>query len=51
MSNAEMKVTEVSALTNQQWQARKQDAVAIGQGNIAPVYVERALGSELWDVE
>jgi len=51
MSNAELKVTEAATITNQQWQARKQDAVAIGQGNIAPVYVERALGSELWDVE
>ncbi len=51
MSNAELKVTEVAGVTNQEWQARKQDAVAIAQGNIAPVYVERALGSELWDVE
>jgi 4-aminobutyrate aminotransferase/(S)-3-amino-2-methylpropionate transaminase len=51
MSNPELKVTEVAGLTNQEWQARKQDAVAIGQGNIAPVYIERALGSELWDVE
>jgi 4-aminobutyrate aminotransferase/(S)-3-amino-2-methylpropionate transaminase len=51
MSNAELKVTEFAGLSNQDWQARKEDAVARGQGNIAPVYIERALGSELWDVE
>lgn len=51
MSNAELKVTESAGLSNADWQARKTDAVARGQGNIAPVYVERALGSELWDVE
>jgi 4-aminobutyrate aminotransferase/(S)-3-amino-2-methylpropionate transaminase len=51
MSNAELKVSEVVGLSNQDWQARKEDAVARGQGNIAPVYIERALGSELWDVE
>ena len=50
MSNAEL-ITEVAGLSNQDWQARKEDAVARGQGNIAPVYIERALGSELWDVE
>ena len=51
MSNAELKVTEFAGLSNEDWQARKEDAVARGQGNIAPVYIERALGSELWDVE
>ncbi len=51
MSNAELKVTQSAGLSNQDWQARKEDAVARGQGNIAPVYVERALGSEIWDVE
>ena len=50
MSNAEM-ITEVAGLSKLDWQARKEDAVARGQGNIAPVYIERALGSELWDVE
>jgi 4-aminobutyrate aminotransferase / (S)-3-amino-2-methylpropionate transaminase / 5-aminovalerate transaminase len=50
MSNAE-RITEVAGLSNQDWQARKEDAVARGQGNIAPVYIERALGSELWDIE
>ena len=51
MSNAEMKITEGAKLSNHDWQARKEDAIARGEGNIAPVYVERALGSELWDVE
>jgi len=51
MSNAKLKVTEFAGLSNQDWQARKEDAVARGQGNIAPVYIERAQGSELWDVE
>ncbi|MDH3759368.1 MAG: 4-aminobutyrate--2-oxoglutarate transaminase [Gammaproteobacteria bacterium] len=51
MSNAELQITESAGLSNADWQARKTDAVARGQGNIAPVYVERALGSELWDVE
>ena len=51
MSNVELKITEVAGLSNLDWQARKEDAVARGQGNIAPVYIERALGSELWDVE
>ena len=51
MSEAQLKVTETAKLSNADWQARKDDAVARGQGNIAPVYVERALGSEIWDVE
>jgi 4-aminobutyrate aminotransferase/(S)-3-amino-2-methylpropionate transaminase len=51
MSSTNLKVTEITQLSNKDWQARKEDAVARGQGNIAPVYVERALGSELWDVE
>ena len=51
MSSVNLKVTDIAGLSNQDWQARKEDAVARGQGNIAPVYVERAAGSELWDVE
>lgn len=51
MSSAKLKISDVAGLSNQQWQARKEDAIARGQGNIAPVYIERALGSELWDVE
>jgi 4-aminobutyrate aminotransferase/(S)-3-amino-2-methylpropionate transaminase len=51
MSSANLKVTEFAGLSNQDWQARKNDAMARGEGNVAPVYIERALGSELWDVE
>ena len=51
MSEAKLKITEPQALSNADWQARKEDAVARGQGNIAPVYISRAQGSELWDVE
>jgi 4-aminobutyrate aminotransferase/(S)-3-amino-2-methylpropionate transaminase len=51
MSTPELKVSEFAGISNQDWQARKEDAIARGEGNIAPVYVERALGSEIWDVE
>ena len=51
MSSTNLKITAATGLSNQEWQSRKEDAVARGQGNIAPVFVERALGSELWDVE
>ncbi len=51
MSNAKLKVSEFSGISNQEWQARKDDAIARGEGNVAQVYVERALGSEIWDVE
>ena len=37
--------------TNAELQQRKQNAIARGQGNAAPIYVERAENSELWDVE
>ena len=52
MSNANLKVTEVyrafqPGLAGTQRRRRGHR----GQGNIAPVYVERAAGSELWDVE
>jgi len=38
-------------LSNAQWQARKQAAIARGQGNIAAVYIDRAENAEMWDVE
>jgi 4-aminobutyrate aminotransferase/(S)-3-amino-2-methylpropionate transaminase len=38
-------------MNNAQLQARKTKAIARGQGNMYPVYVERAENSELWDVE
>ena len=37
--------------TNSAWQARKDVAIARGEGNLASLFVERAKGSELWDVE
>ena len=51
MSEAQLKMPETAKLSNNEWQARKNNAVARAQGNIAPVFVERALGSEIWDVE
>ena len=37
--------------SNADWQARKNAAVARGQGNLVPVFIERAENAELWDVE
>lgn len=38
-------------MNNDQLQQRKTKVIARGQGNLYPVFVERALGSEIWDVE
>jgi 4-aminobutyrate aminotransferase/(S)-3-amino-2-methylpropionate transaminase len=38
-------------MNNKQLQQRKVNVIARGQGNLYPVYVDRAKGSELWDVE
>ncbi len=38
-------------MNNTQLQARKNKVIARGQGNMYPTFVERALGSEIWDVE
>ena len=32
-------------------QARKEDAIARGEGNLVALYVDRAQGAEIWDVE
>ncbi|UTW46678.1 4-aminobutyrate--2-oxoglutarate transaminase [bacterium SCSIO 12696] len=37
--------------TNAELQARKEQAIARGQGNLAPFYIDRADNAELWDVE
>jgi len=37
--------------SNQQWQQRRDAAIARGISNQLPVYVERARNAELWDVE
>jgi 4-aminobutyrate aminotransferase/(S)-3-amino-2-methylpropionate transaminase len=51
MSTSEMRRTDAANPTNAEWQERKNAAFARGQGNIAPVYIERALNAEMWDVE
>jgi 4-aminobutyrate aminotransferase/(S)-3-amino-2-methylpropionate transaminase len=38
-------------MSNADWQARKVAAMARGQGNAAPVYIDRAENAEMWDVE
>ncbi len=38
-------------ISNQELQDRKVKVIARGMGNIYPVYVEKALNSEVWDVE
>ena len=48
MSAAEPKPLGTS---NAELQERKLAAIARGQGNIAPVYIERGENAELWDVE
>lgn len=40
-----------AGLSNADWQARKDAAIARGQGNIAPVYIDHAVNAEMWDVE
>lgn len=50
MSIAHLKEAD-SNLGNADWQARKIDAIARGQGNIAAVYIDRAENAEMWDVE
>lgn len=37
-------------MNNLEWQQRKEKAIARGQGTMAPVYVAKALNSEVWDV-
>lgn len=38
-------------MNNKNLQARKNQVIARGQGNVYPVYVEHAKNAELWDVE
>jgi len=38
-------------MKNAELQTRKTQAIARGQGNVYPVYVERAKNAEIWDVE
>tara|TARA_B100000767_G_scaffold271957_1_gene298649 strand:- start:281 stop:1600 length:1320 start_codon:yes stop_codon:yes gene_type:complete len=48
VSASKLKTNQAS---NSAWQQRKEAAFARGLSNVAPVYVERARGSEIWDVE
>ena len=38
-------------MNNEKLQSRKTQVIARGQGNVYPVYVERAKNAEIWDVE
>ena len=51
MSTQLKSVGPIANVSNVEWQKRKSNAIARGEGNMAPVYVERALNAEMWDVE
>ena len=51
MSRALRKTEDHSTQTNAEWQARKEAAIARGQGNIAPVFIDHAKNAEMWDVQ
>ena len=38
-------------MNNSKWQDRKLKAFPRGMGNMLPVYIERGLNAELWDIE
>ncbi|WP_120512061.1 4-aminobutyrate--2-oxoglutarate transaminase [Photobacterium salinisoli] len=38
-------------MSNQAWQARKQQVIAQGMGNLNPLYVQTAKNAEIWDIE
>lgn len=38
-------------MSNAEWQQRKQNVFARGMGNMLPVYIDRALNAEVWDIE
>ena len=41
----------MSLLNNAKWQTRKNASMARGEGNLASLFVEKALNAEVWDVE
>ncbi len=51
MSSAKLMKDPAQLMTNSDWQVRKEAAIARGQGNVAPVYIDRADDAEMWDVE
>ncbi|HKX54861.1 MAG TPA: 4-aminobutyrate--2-oxoglutarate transaminase [Xanthomonadales bacterium] len=38
-------------MSNAEWQQRKAKVFARGMGNMLPVYIDRALNAEVWDIE
>lgn len=38
-------------MSNAEWQQRKQKSFARGMGNMLPVFIEKALNAEIWDIE
>ena len=51
MNLSATKLEESNFISNAEWQQRKESAIARGQGNIAPVFIDRAENAEIWDVE
>ena len=51
MNALDKSIAAAEGQTNEAWLARKNVAMARGEGQIAPVFIERARGSEMWDVE
>lgn len=51
MSDVMKQVSAATSHSNADWMARKEAAIARGEGCVAPVFVEHARGSEVWDVE
>ncbi len=49
--NKMQQITPDTTHSNAEWQQRKEAAIARGQGNVAPVYIDRAENAEMWDVE
>jgi 4-aminobutyrate aminotransferase/(S)-3-amino-2-methylpropionate transaminase len=38
-------------MSNAEWQQRKANVFARGMGNMLPVYIDRAVNAEVWDIE
>ena len=51
MNLSATELEESNFISNAEWQQRKESAIARGQGNIAPVFIDRAENAEIWDVE
>ena len=51
MSVVQPNKTKSVSMSNADWAARKAAAFPRGQGQMAPIFIERASNAELWDVE